>query len=79
MPPTPNVPPLVQHPTLSITTYLSVRNWVDISVTPRQYSASPRPTYCTGRCREESGDDTNLTANVVGDKHFNPHTQLIPC
>ena len=44
-PTTPNVPPLVQHPTLSITTYLSVSNWVDRSVAPRQYPASPRPTY----------------------------------
>ena len=57
----PSVPHPARHPALSITTHL----FGDAS-TPIQYSIqSPRPMYCTGRCREEPERDVELKADVV--------------
>ena len=57
----PSVPHPARHPALSITTHL-----FGSSATPIKYSiASPRPIFCTGRCREEPENDVELKADVV--------------
>lgn len=58
VPPTGSVPHLARHPPLSITTNL-FGNSATYSI------ASPRPIFCTGRCREEAESDVELKADVV--------------
>ena len=75
----PGVPKLRQHPTLSIIPE-SAGNWVGSSDSPLKYMVSPRPIYCTGRCREEFEGRADLRADVVRDKHSlrHPHLHSIP-
>ena len=75
---TPGVPKLRQHPTLSIVPE-SAGNWVGSSDTPLKYMVSPRPMYCTGRCREDFEGRADLRADVVCDKHSprHPHPHSI--
>jgi len=60
----PGVPKLRQHPTLSIIPE-SISNWAGSSDTPLKYMVSPRPMFCTGRCREEFEGRADLRADVI--------------
>ena len=71
--PPPSVPKRkpARQPALSITTHL-----FGSTATPIEYSISPYPIYCTGRCREEPECDVELKADVVRAKTRRPALPL---